>query len=201
MPTRTRSPLRIFAYICLSVLFWYEKAYAAEQFVIIEVQPENSLVVLGKKYSVGDLIVIPNDTVVTLLGEDGSVTKVTGPATIKVTKDAIDRKSSDNSTAQITVGALSKISEFLLRSRPDEIVFGGTRTVQKGLSDPWVISIDGNGSGCFRDSAIGLRRLDARNRVTIALQFKEQPGEYLHTLAQQEFVVYLPPGLSEGRII
>ena len=201
MLTLTRSGRRIFVSICISAFLWYGEAYAAENYIVIEVKPQMSLIMPGKKYSVGDTIQIPRDTTVTLLGEDGELTKINGPVAITVTPDPIKNKSSDDHAPDENVNMLSKIGDFLLRSRVSETTFGGTRTGQQALSDPWTIEIDRASAGCFRNGVIGLRRLDASDKATVEVQFDNRSDVFSFSLAKGETFAYLPPGFSEGRVI
>jgi len=201
MPKPDKSRRWILACTCLIPLLWYGEAEAAEEYVVIQAQPQTDLLAAGKKFSVGDLITIPKDTVVTLLGEDGSLTKITGPLTITVTPDSIEKTTPNDLTSRKAVGALSRISAFLLNSQSSVSTFGGARSVLGVLSDPWAIPIDSNTLGCYRDGVIGLHRSDARNQATISVRFGDQSDNYRFLLKPNQTVAYLPPDFSGGRVM
>lgn len=200
IPTHNKCRCWILVCFCWITLLWIGQAKAAEEYVVIQAQPQTDLLTAGKTFSLGDTINIPKNTVVTLLGEDGSVTRITGPIALEVTPDSIDRTRSRDLDARKDVSALSRISRFLLNSKSSESTVGGTRSVSGDLPDLWVIPIDNNAYGCFRDGVIGLFRVDVREDSTISVRLSDRSDSYRLFLKARQAVAYLPPGIAGGRL-
>ncbi len=174
---------------------------AAEQYVIIDVDPELAPLLPGKEFSVGDEITIPAGTTLFLLGEDGSVSEIAGPVTISITVDAPGSGNSENEVVKESVSTLSRIGEILSGSRVADSAFGGTRSVGLATADPWVIPVDSSSNGCIRDDVVALSRKNSSEQSIISVQFSNKLAEYQFKWVRGQSVARLPLGFAEGGTI
>ena len=123
-----------------------------------------------------DVISVPAGTVVTLLGEDGSVNPISGPGAFVVTEDALTSDSSQRATgAQQGRSRLALIAGLLANERQRTDSIGGSRTTAdqskpSGLDDPWAVSIDKSASGCIRNGEVVLARQGTGERAVFAIR-------------------------------
>lgn len=160
-----RSTLRIASLIvAATVLVTAQHAAAGSQYVVLSAQPVVDELPPGKLFMPSDVINVPAGTVVTLLGEDGSVNALSGPGSFVVTEDALTSGSLPGTTnAQEGYSKLDLIAALLANERKRTESVGGSRTITdystpSGLDDPWAVSIEESAPGCIRDGEMVLAR-------------------------------------------
>lgn len=158
-----------------AVLLLLTAAHAGSQYVVVGAQPASDAIVPGRILNVGDTINVPQGTTVTLLGEDGSVNAIPGPANVTVTEEAVETNGADEDTQDTLEkrSTLAKIAGLLAGNNENADTLGVTRSFSDqpkpvGLDDPWAISVHGDGDGCLRDDTIILARATAKNRAMIS---------------------------------
>lgn len=134
-------------------------ARAANQYVVLSTEPAEVVVPTGKVFNVGDTIDIPAGLIVTLLGDDGSINTVSGPANLLVTQDPLG-EAEQSANRQTTFG---KVISLLLDGKTETTVLGAARSIgtPKGMdvkSLDWAVSMDVPGPACARDNSIILSR-------------------------------------------
>jgi hypothetical protein len=135
---------------------------AANQYVVISAEPAIAAFPAGKVLGVNDEITVPSGTVVTLLGEDGSINTIHGPEHLIVVEEKIG--TSQEVLKNRTI--FERVTDVLLGSKPNSDSLGVTRSVGSGdkpihLNDPWSFSIDETGPACvLRDRIVLTRSLD-----------------------------------------
>jgi len=159
--------------ISLAALF-AGSAFAAENYVVISVNPDTDGLFVGKHYVPDDTIVIPPNVTISLLGEDGSVENLEGPASYVVTKEKLPAGESESSREE-DQGKLAVIG-YLLASENRRIEsVGGTRGAgglpkPLNIADPWAIPVDTSGQGCLRDGKVLIWRRDATETLRFAIR-------------------------------
>ena len=162
--------------ICLALaaglLLSSPPADAASQYVVISTEPASNDFPPGKVLGVGDSLVVPENSTMTLLGEDGSVVAIPGPAKVTVTEEALETEGETAEEAEKNRSTLSKLAELLAGKRSSAESLGVSRGFNakaqvKGLDDPWVLSIHESGQGCVQNEAIRLGRATFRDRISI----------------------------------
>lgn len=156
---------------------------AGSQYVVVGAEPRGEAFEPGRILDVGDSIDVPEGTVVTLLGEDGSVNAIPGPARITVTEEAVETTGEDGE-AELTEkrSALSRISGLLSGRRENADTLGVTRSFSErqgptGLDDPWVVSVHGDGDGCLRDGEILLGRATSTSTAQLSVEGESGSGK------------------------
>ncbi|MER9586349.1 hypothetical protein [Mesorhizobium sp. M0276] len=151
-----------FLIVATTVLVTAQHAAAGSQYVVLSTQPVVDELPPGKLLMPSDVINIPAGTVVTLLGEDGSVNALSGPSSFVVTEDALTSGSLQGTTNEGS-SKLDLIAVLLANERKRTESIGGSRTTtdystSSGLDDPWAVSIEESAPGCIRDGEIVLAR-------------------------------------------
>jgi len=147
-----------------AILVTAQRAVAGTQYVVLSSEPVVDELPPGKLFMPSDVINVPAGTVVTLLGEDGSVNPISGPAAFVVTEDALMPDSSQRAAdKQAGPSNLALIASFLANERQRTESIGSARTIidrskSSGLDDPWAISIDESAPGCIRNGEVVLAR-------------------------------------------
>ncbi|WFP65787.1 hypothetical protein [Mesorhizobium sp. WSM4904] len=150
-------------------------AVAGSQYVVLSTEPVVDELPPGKVFAPSDVINVPAGTVVTLLGEDGSVNPISGPAAFVVTEDALTSKSSQ-ATGDGQASNLALIASLLTNERQRSESIGSARTTAdqsrpSGLDDPWAISIEESAPGCIRNGEVVLARRGIGNRAVFSVRF------------------------------
>ncbi|MEM7462075.1 MAG: hypothetical protein AAF362_05290 [Pseudomonadota bacterium] len=173
-------------------------ALAGSQYVVVAADPPAQEYAPGKVLNVDDTINIPEGTIVTLLGEDGSVNAIPGPASITVTEDSVETVGANSEPAKAERrSTMSKIADLLSGEQENADTLGvarsfGNRPKPKGLDDPWVISIHSDGEGCFRNSEIKLGRKSDKEALGIAIAGDDESKQVELTMRQGVSEVLLP---------
>jgi hypothetical protein len=150
--------------LAAAVLVTAQRAVAGSQYVVLSAEPAMDELPPGKLFMPSDVINVPAGTVVTLLGEDGSVNPISGPGSFVVTEDALTPGSLQGATnAQEGPSKLDLIAGLLANERKRTASFGGSRSIPdqptpSGLDDPWAVSIEESAPGCIRDGKMVLAR-------------------------------------------
>lgn len=159
----------------LMALTW-SPAWAGSQYVIVAAEPSSQDFPPGKVLEVNDSITVPEGTVVTLLGEDGSVNAIPGPASITVTEESVETDGVEGDDGGEKRSAISKISDLLSGEKENADSLGvarnltGQKPKRRGLVDPWVVSVHGDGPGCVRNSEIRLGRNDVEETLSVSIE-------------------------------
>lgn len=196
----SRGCAAIAAGFALSSLVSFQ-AEAGSQYVVVASEPPAEEYKPGRVLEVSDTIVIPAGTVVTLLGEDGSVNAIPGPASITVTEDSVETVGEDDVNAREKKrSTISKLAELLSGEKKNADSLGvarsvGTRPKPRGLDDPWVISIHGDGPGCIREGEIRLGRNTDRETLSVAVTGDDQDSEKILTWRKGQADITLPASL------
>ncbi|ESY73097.1 hypothetical protein X740_32760 [Mesorhizobium sp. LNHC221B00] len=149
--------------VATTVLVTTQHAAAGSQYVVLSTQPMVDELPPGKLFMPSDVINVPAGTVVTLLGEDGSVNALSGPSSFVVTKDALTSGSLQGANANEGPSKLDPIAVLLANERRRTESIGGSRTITdystpSGLDDPWAVSIEESAPGCIRNGEMVLAR-------------------------------------------
>ena len=175
-------------------------AQAGSQYVIVAAEPAGEDFQPGKVLNVDDTIVIPEGTVVTLLGEDGSVNAIPGPASITVTEDSVETEGNgDTAKQEEKRSTISKLADLLSGEQKNADSLGvarsfGNRPKPRGLDDPWVISVHSDGSGCIRGGEIKLGREKSTETLSVAL-IGDNDAEEIVTWREGEADLVVPDNL------
>lgn len=164
------------------VLAVAEPALAGMQYVIVGAEPAAPGFEPGRILDVDDSILIPEGTVVTLLGEDGSVNAIPGPVGITVTEESVET-TSDRGTQEEARSAISKIAQLLGGEKKTADSLGVARSIggkpkPRGLDNPWIVSVHGDDQACVKGETITLGRASAHE--TIALDVAAWNGDAIH---------------------
>lgn len=184
--------------LCLVLGGAISTAFAGSQYVVVAADPPADEYSPGKVLNVDDTIDIPAGTVVTLLGEDGSVNAIPGPASITVTEDAVETVGENNEPGKAEKrSTISKIADLLSGEQKNADTLGvarsfGNRPKPKGLDDPWVISIHGDGAGCVRNSEVKLGRKADKETLLIAIAGDDENKQVELTMREGVSEVVLP---------
>ena len=150
--------------LATAVLVTAQHAAAGSQYVVLSAEPAADGLQPGKLFMPSDVINVPAGTVVTLLGDDGSVNPISGPGAFVVTEDALTSDSSQQGAeAQVGPSKLALIAGLLANERQRTEAIGGSRTAAdqsrpSGLDDPWAISIEESAPGCIRNGEMVFAR-------------------------------------------
>ena len=150
-------------------------AHAASQYVIISAEPASGDFPAGKVLEVGDAIDVPEHATVTLLGEEGSVVAIPGPAKVAVTEDALETSGEAEDTAEKNRSTLSKLASLLSGGETASQSLGVSRGFNakkqvKGLDDPWVLSIHDSALGCVQNEPLRLGRSSSKEAISIDVE-------------------------------
>ncbi len=175
----------------LSLAAGIHAANAGSQYVVVSAEPAAESYQPGKILNVGDKIIIPAGTVVTLLGEDGSVNAIPGPVSITVTEDAVETVA--GSDVEKKRSTISKIAGLLAGEKKNADSLGVARSMNKrpkprGLDDPWVISMHTDGNGCAHKDEVRLGRKADTNEIDLTVTGDE---------GSEPFETKLEKGVSE----
>jgi hypothetical protein len=151
-------------------------AFAGSQYIVIKSEPVLDTFPLGKIFVVNDVLSVPDGATVTLLGEDGTVTAVPGPAQVLVTADAAPGAAApDPAKLEQNRSTLSKIGSLLAGEQARTETLGVSRSIgsgnkPRGLDDPWALSADQSGAGCYRKDGVVLARKDEKAAAKVTLR-------------------------------
>lgn len=174
------------------------QAQAGSQYVVVAAEPPAEDYQPGRVLEVSDTIVIPAGTVVTLLGEDGSVNAIPGPASITVTEDSVEMTGEDDvDEREKKRSTISKLAELLSGDKKNADSLGvarsfGARPKPRGLDDPWVVSMHDDGTGCIRDGEIRLGRKADTDVLSIAITGDDAGSEKILTWRKGEADLVVP---------
>ncbi|TIW16837.1 MAG: hypothetical protein E5V81_21525, partial [Mesorhizobium sp.] len=152
-----------------------QHAAAGSQYVVLSVEPAADELLPGKLFLPSDVINVPAGTVVTLLGEDGSMNSISGPGAFVVTADALAPKGTANPTgAQDGPSKLALIAGLLTKERQRTESIGGSRTnadqsKPNRLDYPWAILVDESSPGCIRNGELVLARRGLGERLVFSV--------------------------------
>ena len=154
-------------------------AVAGSQYVILSAEPASDELPSGKLFVPRDIINVPAGMVVTLLGDDGSVNSISGPAAYRVTDDKMEFAGPTGETGSQSLSKLALIAGLLANERKRTDSIGGSRgaakqSKQSGLDDPWAISIDESGPGCIRNHELVLVQKGASESVLFSVRVDDQ---------------------------
>ncbi|MEZ5870771.1 MAG: hypothetical protein R3D32_02790 [Nitratireductor sp.] len=183
--------------ICLSSL----PASSQSQYVIIGAEPVSEEFKPGRVLKPVTELNIPGGTSVTLLGEDGSVHKIPGPAAITVTEDDISAATNDGEVkGEENRSTLAKIAGLLAGDVKNSDSLGVARNLgsskdPKGLADPWVLSVHRSGQGCVKGDNIILGRANDATEVSFSAKAGEsEEKNFMWAKGDNQFV--LPDALA-----
>jgi hypothetical protein len=177
-------------------------AYAGSQYVIVSVEPAAENYAPGLVLDLNDSIHVPSGTVVTLLGEDGSVNAIPGPADITVTEDAVETAGSGERDAQQRKrSTIAKLADLLAGEQKSADSLGvarglGSRPKPRGLDDPWVVSVHQDGAGCIRAGQIRLGRKTDTETISVSVGSDRGGTPQILTWRQGEADLQLPEGFG-----
>ena len=152
-------------------------AIAGSQYIVISAEPALEAFEPGTKFVVNDVLTVPEGATVTLLGEDGTVTAIPGPARVIVTEDAVEGAAApDPQKVEAQRSTLAKLGELLAGDQPRSETLGVSRSLDNaknasGLDDPWALSAEESGQGCFRDGAVTLARKDVLSTASVTYRY------------------------------
>jgi hypothetical protein len=175
---------------------------AGSQYVIVAAEPPADAYAPGMVLDVDDTIDIPAGTVVTLLGEDGSVNAIPGPVSVTVTEDSVETVGDNGEQGgQEKKSTLSKIADLIAGEKKNADTLGVARSFSsrpkpKGLDDPWVISIHGDGAGCLREGDIRLGRKSDKETISLAISGNEGTDPVELTMREGVSEITLPKSLD-----
>ena len=107
----------------------HSSALAGSQYVVVAADPPAQAYAPGKVLNVDDTINIPEGTIVTLLGEDGSVNAIPGPASITVTEDSVETVGENSEPAKDERrSTMSKIADLLSGEQENADTLGVARS-------------------------------------------------------------------------
>ncbi|MER9619337.1 hypothetical protein [Mesorhizobium sp. M0207] len=150
-------------------------ALAASEYVVVAVDPPADSPQLGKLFRLGDLVHIEGGSTVTLMGDDGSVTALPGPADIVVTDDASDSGSTSNGAAGAS-SSLTAISDLLGNAAGQLQTIGGSRGVSDTTAatlEPWMVPVENGLTGCVYDLKLELWR-PPEHRADVSVAYNEE---------------------------
>ncbi|AZO08477.1 MULTISPECIES: hypothetical protein [unclassified Mesorhizobium] len=161
-----RRAISQFAFLALAaaVVVTAQRAVAGSQYVVLSAEPAVDELPPGKLFMPSDVINVPAGTVVTLLGEDGSVNPISGPGAFVVTEDRLVPDGSERAAdGQAGPSSLALIAGLLTNERKRSESIGSARAIPnhsqpRGLDDPWAISIEESAPGCIRNGEVVLTR-------------------------------------------
>ena len=185
--------------VCLSVSF--VPANAQSQYVIIGAEPVSEDFKPGRVLKPVTELNIPGGTIVTLLGEDGSVHKIPGPAEITVTEDDISSANkSEEEKGDANRSTLEKIAGLLAGDVRNADSLGVARNLgsskdPKGLADPWVLSVHRSGEGCVKGDNIVLGRANDAKEISFSAK-ADEAEEKIFTWARGDNQFVLPEALA-----
>lgn len=153
-------------------------AIAGSQYVIVSAEPASDAFPAGKLLAPGDTLNVPEGTIVTILGEDGSVNAIPGPAEVAVTEDAVTTGSRSTEPEDAKRTTLSKIADLLAGERERAESLGVSRGFNdrpkpEGLDDPWAVSVHDSAAACIRDGELVLARKDPANAIGLSYRIGE----------------------------
>jgi hypothetical protein len=151
-------------------------AIAGSQYIVIKSEPALDAFPPGKIFVLNDVLAVPEGATVTLLGEDGTVTALPGPAQVLVTADAAPGAAApDPAKLEQNRSTLSKIGGLLRGEQGRTETLGVSRSIAsgkkpQGLDDPWALSADQSGPGCYRNESAVLARKDDKAAAKVSLR-------------------------------
>lgn len=163
--------------LAVAVVMTAQCALAGSQYVVLSSEPVVDELPPGKVFAPSDVINVPAGTVVTLLGEDGSVNPISGPAAIVVTDDALTSNSSQGTgEGQAGPSNLGLIASLLTNERQRSESIGSARTTAghsgpSRFDDPWAISIEESAPGCIRNGEVVLARRGIGESAVFSVRF------------------------------
>lgn len=175
-------------------------AMAESQYLVVAAEPASEAVEIGKVLNVGDTINVPAGVVVTLMGENGSVNKLTGPTAVVVTEDGGPVAASEDNRS-----TLSKLGELLKSDKSTADRLGASRSTRAGTApDPWAVPLDAK-TVCIRDGVLKLKReRDAgrNSQVSVEMDGMLSPGvpDWIAGETIYQYPIKLPSGAKMLRV-
>lgn len=170
---RALTPIKLLAVTMTAlILLVASDALAANQYVVISSKPHSANLVPGTILKVGDTVDVPDDTTITLLGDDGTVNTFSGPATLVVSEELLPE--SEDRTQEQTV--FKRISDLLLNTRKGDNAVGASRAITSDdqigeFKSPWTISVGSSDNGCIRrDELLLVRGEAAKHELKVELR-------------------------------
>ena len=149
-------------------------SFAGSEYVVVNVDPPGNEPTLGKLFKVGDVVHIGKGIVVSLLGDDGSVANLRGPADILVTDSTSGRAQASTAVTAKAQSTLASISDLLTKGGSQVETIGASRSLDAELgpvANPWTIQVEDATAGCIRDGQLQLGREENKTvPVVIKLQ-------------------------------
>jgi len=179
-------------------------ANAASQYIVIKSEPALDAFPMGKIFVVNDVLTVPEGATVTLLGEDGTVTAVPGPAQVMVTADAAPGAAApDPAKLEQNRSTLSKIGTLLSGEQARTETLGVSRSIgsgskPQGLDDPWTLSADQSGAGCYKRGGVSLARRDDKAAAEVSLRVDDSSPVTGLVWQAGEATLALPQPLPDG---
>ncbi len=181
---------------------------AGSQYVIVGSEPESAEFPSGKVMAPGDTLVVPQGTAVTLLGDDGSVNTIPGPAEVAITEDSVTTGSRSVTDGDASRTTISKIAGLLSGERERAETLGVSRSVPgkpslKGLDDPWTISVHASGPGCIKNGEVVLARSDGSNAINLAFRTGDSEGtkDIIWPSGESKFKLESPVSPTESKLV
>lgn len=186
--------------VVLCLLLHSQISVAANQYVVIASDPPAVTLPLGKVLKVGDKIEIAAGMILTLLGDDGSVTTIRGPDTLVVTAET----PSDRSDASQRRTTFERISGLLLGSSADADVLGVSRSLRGssksgGKEDPWALPVEHPGHVCVRGTSITLGRSEDLRELTLRVS-TDREQNVVNAVWLKESTTFEMPSLGADRV-
>ncbi len=163
------APLAIILTVLAGFLGLVPAAVAGSQYVIIATEPASAGLEPGRVLKLAETLAVPDGITVTLLGEDGTVSAIPGPANVTVTDDGVGAGPSEEKRS-----ALSKLAGLLAGENKSAQSLGVARSVgdgsgDKAKTDPWAIPSERDGNGCARAGTVTIARENGRLAQAIAV--------------------------------
>jgi hypothetical protein len=191
------------AVACAVLLIKVDIAAAANKYVVIAADPPIASLPLGYVVKVDDQIDVPAGALLTLLGDDGTVTTVGGPQRLVVTAEP----ESDSAEAIRTRTTFQRISDLLLGSPDDGEVLGGRRSVGQSSAgqeplDPWALPVQHPGEGCLQSGDVTLRRAGSLKETPVGVTVNGTKVMTGSIWAGGQAILHLPTvGVDEAKTL
>ncbi len=183
-------------------------AYAGSQYVIVGSEPVSTDFPAGKVMAPGDTLIVPQGTVVTLLGDDGSVNTIPGPAEVAITEDAVTTGNRGATGEDANRSTISKIASLLTGERERAETLGVSRSVPgksalKGLEDPWTLSVHESAPGCIKNGEVVLARTEGTNAINLAFRTGESEGsrDIVWGAGETKFAIEKPVSPNDKKLV
>lgn len=160
----------------MAVSIWASSGFAASEYVVVAVDPPAGTPALGSLYRLGDLLHVDRGATITLMGDDGSVRAVAGPADIVLTDDASDASSTSGEPAEGS-SKLAQLADLLAVAEIQVHTIGGSRGISAQAQadlEPWSVPVEDGVFGCIRDRKLELWRAPG-TRAAVYISYDNKP--------------------------